>query len=136
MERGLFWSVLLMIFFGLTWMGWNEYQKIQVYEKWAANFDKAKYDIYAVLGLKNRQITWGKPTRKGIINSETFALENVISMTVLVNEKSINLDNLPEKGKPEIEFTLAEKVIKIPFTEIELAVKWLNYLQQLIINND
>lgn len=135
MERGLFWSVLLMIFFGLTWMGWNEYQKIQVYEKWAANFDKAKYDIYAVLGLKNRQITWGKPTSKGIINSETFALENVISLTVLVNEKPINLANIPDKGNPVIEFTLAEKIINIPFTEIELAVKWLKYLQQFTRSN-
>jgi hypothetical protein len=131
MERGLVWSVLLVVFCWLTWSGWYEYQKVQVYEKWAANFEKSKYDIYSVLGLKNREITWGKPSGKGVINPETFALENVISMTVLVDKKPINLDNIPRKGNPEIVFTLAEKVIKIPFTDIELAVKWCNYLQQL-----
>jgi hypothetical protein len=130
MEHGLFWSVLLIVFCWLTWSGWNEYQKVQVYEKWATNFDKSKYDIYAVLGLKDREITWGKPTRNGVINRETFSLNNVISIILLVNKKEIDLDNIPQKGKPEIAFTLTDKVIKIPFTDIDLAVKWFDYLRK------
>jgi hypothetical protein len=133
MERGLFWSVLLIVFCWLTWSGWNEYQKVQVYEKWAANFDKSKYDIYAVLGLKNKEITWGKPTRKGITNLETFSLTNLISLNLLINQKLVKLDNLPQKGKSEIEFNLSDKKINIPFTDIDLAVKWFDYLNKLLV---
>ncbi len=132
MERGLFWSVLLIIFFWLTWNGWNEYKKIEAYEKWAANFDQAKYDIYAVLGQKDKDITWGKPTRKGPINLETFSLKNVISMGILINDRPIILDDIPNKGNPHIEFTLSEKIIKVPFTQIDLTVKWFKYLEKLM----
>jgi hypothetical protein len=132
MERGLFWSVLLIIFVWLTWNGWNEYKKIEAYEKWARDFDQAKYDIYAVLGQKGKQLTWGKPTRQGPINLETFSLENAISIHLLVNDRPVNLENLPDKGNPTLAFTLSEKVIQVPFTQIDLAVKWLKYLEKLL----
>ena len=50
MERGLLWLPLLAVFFWLAWSGWNEYQKVEAYRRWAADYDKAKYDLYAVLG--------------------------------------------------------------------------------------
>ena len=59
MERGLLWLPLLVVFIWLAWSGWNEYQKVEAYKIWAANFDNAKFDIYSVLGVKERQITWG-----------------------------------------------------------------------------
>ncbi len=52
MTRGLIWLPLLAIFIGLAWAGWNEYQKLEAYRAWAEQFDRAKYDIYAVLGQK------------------------------------------------------------------------------------
>lgn len=52
MEHGLLWLPLLAAFFWLAWQGSQEYQKIEAYRTWAEQFDKAKYDIYAVLGKK------------------------------------------------------------------------------------
>ncbi|MEO1466231.1 MAG: hypothetical protein AAFR89_08365, partial [Cyanobacteria bacterium J06633_1] len=77
MERGLLWLPLLVAFFWLAWSGWNEYQKLEAYKVWAENFDNAKFDIYAVLGKKAQQITWGKPTRKGMVELKSFSLDNV-----------------------------------------------------------
>jgi hypothetical protein len=134
MARGLFWLSLLIVFFGLAWAGWNEFQKIEAYKRWAEQFDKAKYDIYAVLGKKGDQLTWGKPTRKDPINIETFSLKDVEDIQLLVNDTPTDLDNLPEKGESAIAFSLKDKPnpIKIPFTQIELAAQWTKYLQQQI----
>jgi hypothetical protein len=132
MARGLLWLPLLVAFIWLAWSGWNEYQKVEAYKIWAADFDNAKFDIYAVLGIKDGQITWGKPTRKGMSNLASFSLDKVQEINLLVGDRAVNLENLPNKGNPAIEFKLSEQTqtIKIPFTEISLAAKWTNYLQQ------
>ena len=87
MERGLLWTPLLILFIWLAWSGWNEYQKVEIYRAWAENFERAKYDIYSVLGQKDKIITWGKPTRKGVINLQTFSLEEVKEIRLLVNNQ-------------------------------------------------
>ncbi|MGL6338562.1 MAG: hypothetical protein ACRC80_05395 [Waterburya sp.] len=133
MARGLLWLPLLVAFIWLAWSGWNEYKKLEAYKIWAADFDNAKFDIYAVLGIKDGQITWGKPTRKGMSNLASFSLNKVQKINLLVGDKPISMvDNLPNKGKPVIEFELKDQnqTIKIPFTDISLAAKWTNYLQQ------
>ena len=132
MERGLFWLPLLILFFWLAWAGWNEYQKVEAYRHWAEQFDKAKYDIYAVLGKKGSKITWGKPTRKEPENLQTFSLQDVESIRLLVDDKAIEPEKLPTKGSPVLEFTdsHSSSAIKIPFTEIPLAADWYKYLQQ------
>lgn len=133
MERGLLWLPLLVTFIWLAWSGWNEYQKLEAYKVWAEDFDNAKFDIYAVLGRKERQITWGKPTRQGMVNLDNFSLDEVAEIKLLVSDRLVNLDNLPQKGKPNLEFTFFESqpTRTIPFTDIELAAKWLTYLQRL-----
>jgi hypothetical protein len=132
MERGLLWLPLLIAFIWLTWSGWNEYQKLEAYKIWAKDFDNAKFDIYAVLGKKERQITWGKPTRKGMIDLDSFCLDNVEEMNLLVDDRAVDLDNLPKQGKPFLEFTFCDRkpALKIPFTDISLAAQWLNYIYQ------
>ncbi|MBE9146684.1 hypothetical protein [Planktothrix mougeotii] len=135
MERGLLWLPLLAVFIGLAWSGWNEYQKLEAYQAWATNFDKAKYDIYAVLGLKEADLTWGKPTRKGPINLQTFSLNQVASLGLFVDNQAIDPNIPPEKGKAialEFRFKDSAKIVQIPFTEISLAVRWYNYLQSLM----
>lgn len=135
MERGLLWLPLLAVFIGLAWSGWNEYQKLEAYQAWATNFDKAKYDIYAVLGLKETDLTWGKPTRKGPVNLETFSLKQVESLGLWVDSQAIDPNSPPEKGKAialEFRFTDTAKIVQIPFTEISLAVRWYKYLQSLM----
>ena len=133
MERGLIWLPLLGLIIGLTWVVWKEYQKVEGYRIWSEQFDKAKYDIYAVMGLKDRQITWGKPTPKGIADLETFDLQDVKNIELKLGDRIINSNNLPSertKDTPQLLFNFIEekKVITIPFTEIELAAKWQQYL--------
>jgi hypothetical protein len=134
MERGLLWLPLLFGFFGLAWAGWNEYQKVEAYRRWAEDFDNAKYDLYAVLAHKGYEITWGKPTRKAPVDLQTFSLKDVAQIRLLVEDRIIeNEENLPKKGRSSLEFYFdnSEGVVKIPFTDIELAAKWGKYLQKI-----
>lgn len=132
MARGLLWLPLLIAFIWLAWSGWNEYHKLEAYKIWAENFDNAKFDIYAVLGKTGREITWGKPSRQGMINLESFSLDNVKEINLLVSDRLVALDHLPRKGKVVLEFNLSEpeKSLQIPFTDISLAAKWFSYLKQ------
>ncbi len=135
MERGLMWLPLLALFIGLAWAGWNEYQKVEAYRTWAQGFDRTKYDIYAVLGEKGDCLTWGKPTRKGPVNQETFSLKEVQSLNLLVNQQPVTVDTLPENLKAktialEFLFPSPQDSVQIPFTEVAIAVEWTKYLQQ------
>jgi hypothetical protein len=133
MERGLLWLPLLAMFFWLAWQGSREYQKVEAYRHWAEQFDRAKYDIYAVLGQKGDSITWGVPTTKGPIQLETFSLNTVEEIRLVVDDKVVDAQQLPEKGrKIELEFVFEEtgKSILVPFTEIPLAAEWTKFLQQ------
>ncbi len=135
MERGLLWLPLLVAFFWLAWQGSQEYQKIEAYRTWAQQFEKAKYDIYSVLGQKGSQITWGKPTPKGPIKLETFSLLDVQQVRLLVDDKSVDSATLPDKGRTiELEFIFSDpaRSIRVPFTEIPLAAEWGKYLQSMV----
>jgi hypothetical protein len=132
MERGLLWFPLLIVFIWLAWSGKKEYQKVEAYKLWAEQFDQSKYDIYAVLGKKGDLITWGKPTSKGIINQKTFSLQNLEQINLTLKNQIINIDNIPENGEGNLQFLLKDnEIINIPFTDINLAVRWLTYLQNL-----
>lgn len=131
MERGLLWLPLLGAFIWLAWSGKNEYEKLEVYRHWSEEFDRAKYDIYAVLGQKDKLLTWGKPTKKGIVDQQTFSLEQVQQINLLVDDQAIDLtidpEKLPNKGKHiylEFSFRDASALVKIPFTEIPMASQW------------
>ncbi|MBD2209303.1 hypothetical protein H6G27_05350 [Nostoc linckia FACHB-104] len=137
MEHGLLWLPLLAMFFWLAWQGSKEYQKVEAYRTWAEQFERAKYDIYAVLGQKGNNITWGNPTPKGPIKLETFSLGDVQTINLLVDDKLSNLESPPEKGRQiELEFLFPEpaKSVKVPFTEIPLAAEWGKYLQSKLGN--
>ena len=60
MIHGLLWLPLLAAFIGLAWAGRNEYQKIEAYRVWAEPYDRAKYDLYSVLGQAGDTLTWGQ----------------------------------------------------------------------------
>ncbi|WP_346293892.1 hypothetical protein [Sphaerothrix gracilis] len=134
MERGLLWLPLLMVFIGLGWAGWNEYQKLEAYNTWADQFDKAKYDIYAVLGQQGSRLTWGKPTRRGPVNLDSFSLHDVENLTLQVDRQTVDVENRPRKAnRPELAFELkGDRQVLIPFTDIDLAAQWLQYLQRQI----
>jgi hypothetical protein len=132
MERGLLWLPLLIAFFWLAWQGSQEYQKVEAYRLWAEQFERAKYDIYAVIGQKGNDITWGKPTTKGPVQLATFSLLDVQDISLLVNDQKVDIENPPLKGRLiELEFILPEstKSVRVPFTEIPLAAQWGRFLQ-------
>jgi hypothetical protein len=134
MERGLLWLPLLIVFIWLAWTGKKEYQKVETYKLWAQQFDNAKYDIYSVLGKKGDLITWGKPTDKGIINESTFSLKNITKINVTVKNQVIDLDRIPDNGEGNLQFILTDNdTINVPFTDINLAIKWLNYLNKFLL---
>jgi hypothetical protein len=131
MERGLLWLPLLILFIVLAWNGWNEYQKVEVYRTWAEGFDRAKYDIYAVLGQKDRRVTWGKPTRKGVINLDSFSLDQVETVHLLVNNIPVDLESPPDRGSAAIQFIFKDRsTCEIPFTEIPLAGQWVRFFRE------
>jgi hypothetical protein len=137
MERGLMWLPLLGIFIWLARAGSNEYQKIEAYKRWAVEFDRCKYDIYAVMGLKDRQISWGKPTKSEPKDLQTFNLDRVSQIRLVVDNQPIDfesLDNLPASGKKiNLQFQVVDgDTIDIPFTEIPMAAEWAEFLKKAI----
>jgi hypothetical protein len=134
MGHGLAWSAFLLVFCWLAWLGWNEYRKIEAYKVWAGDFDQAKYDITAVLGEKAGQITWGKPSRKGPYDLKTANLASVSTINLQVDGQPVELtangtEDLRGK-KILLVLQTPDRAIEIPFTEIPLAVRWLEYLQK------
>ncbi len=146
MTRGLLWLPLLAVFIWLAWAGWNEYQKLEAYRTWAAQFDHAKYDIYAVLGQKADLLTWGKPSRQGPLNLQTFSLRDVAAIQLQVGEQQVEVTQVetPEltaartansKGPVALRFcfnstTAGAPSVEVPFTELELAAQWAQHLYQ------
>ena len=131
MARGLFWLPLLFIFFWLAWAGWNEFQKVEAYRTWAQQFERAKYDIYAVLGQNADELTWGKPTRKGPVELQTFSLKEVQSIQVMSGDRPVDPVNPPSNNRNvALEFQLASMTVRVPFTELSLALRWGDFLQQ------
>ncbi|WP_068818522.1 hypothetical protein [Phormidesmis priestleyi] len=126
MIHGLLWLPLLAAFIGLAWAGRNEYQKIEAYRVWAETFQRAKYDVYAVLGQEGNLLTWGKPTRKEPVNVQTFSLKDVREIHLLVDGQTADLRSPPSKGKSiGLQFILdRDGSIEIPFTQTDLAAKW------------
>ncbi|MDX2099837.1 MAG: hypothetical protein SFW36_18815 [Leptolyngbyaceae cyanobacterium bins.59] len=133
MERGLIWLPLLGIFIWLAWAGWNEYQKVEAYQRWAQSFKRAKYDIYAVLGQQEDTLTWGKPTRQGPVDLQSLSLKEVNAIDLLVDGQIVAASSLPERSKTitlQLSFSDSRPSIQIPFTEVELAARWRDCLQQ------
>ncbi len=93
------WLPLLAIFIWLAWAGWNEYQKVEAYRLWALPFTKVKYDLYAVLGQDGDSLIWGKPTRKGPVNLQSFSLQDVKSIRILANGQPVDLVSPPKSDR-------------------------------------
>lgn len=132
MERGLLWLPLLAVFIWLAWAGWNEYRKVEAYQQWAQQYERAKYDIFAVLGQSGSLLTWGVPTRSGPIALKTLSLEDVSRLQLEADGQPVELEASPPKARRSaVVLTLANGQSEaIPFTDIDLAIQWLNYLRQ------
>jgi hypothetical protein len=127
MIHGLLWFPLLFFFVGIAIAGKNEYQKVEAYKLWAAEFDRAKFDIKAALGQKGMDLTWGRFDRKaGLQDPKTLSLNTVKEIRLVVDGETVDPLNPPNKGK-QIQLELVAKeggVEAIAFTEVPLAVRW------------
>jgi len=131
MTRGLLWLPLLVLFFGLAWAGWNEYRKLEGYKIWATQFERAKYDIYAALGQQGDVLTWGVPTRQGIVKAETLDLSEATELRMEVNGRLADPELLPDKGKFALGFALPnQKTASIPFTDKDIAKQWFDFVKK------
>jgi hypothetical protein len=138
MERGLMWLPLLGAFIWLARAGSHEYQKIEAYKRWAVGFDRCKYDIYAVMGLKDREISWGKPTKTEPKDMQTISLDRVKQVELIVDRQSVNLANLPVSGKNinlQLHLIDTDETVDIPFTEVPMAAEWAGFLKNAIVNH-
>jgi hypothetical protein len=132
MERGLMWMPLLVLFFWLAWAGRNEYTKLEAYKVWAATFDRAKYDIRAVMGQSGDAISWGQPDRPAPKNVQTFSLKGVSALQVVVDGAIIDPQNPPTKGKTIVLVFVRpdQAAVTVPFTQVDLAAQWAIALQK------
>lgn len=132
------WLPLLASFIWLTWAGWNEFQKVQAYQIWAKDFDHHKFDIYAVLGHKENNLTWGIPTHSYPRNLQTISLSEIDQIQLEINSQFFNSSQIPQdlgqfKSLKKIEINLSSfitaKIYKIPFTDLAIASSWLHFLE-------
>ncbi len=133
MIHGLLWLPLLLVFFALAGLGWYEWQKLQAYERWAVDFTQAKYDIRAVLGYGQQQLTWGTPTRTTPKNLQTLALKTITDQQVWVDQQPIEVAHPPARGtvvELVLWTTTQGEPVKIPFTDPELASHWAEFLRR------
>ncbi|MEB3230273.1 MAG: hypothetical protein VKJ64_04630 [Leptolyngbyaceae bacterium] len=131
MIHGLMWFPLLAIFIGLAWAGWNEYQKVEVYRQWATGAERAKYDIRAALKQEKGVLIWGTPSRSGILELQTLAMDEVKATTVKVDDHPIDLDRPPNRSSSivlELDVSGSD-TRRIPFTDVTLAIQWAIALQ-------
>ena len=85
------------------------------------------------MGLKEREISWGKPT-KTEPKVQTFSLDRVKQIQLVIDNNSIDLASLPASGKKinlQFQFTDADD-INIPFTEVPMAAEWTKFLKSSI----
>ncbi|ABB58406.1 hypothetical protein [Synechococcus elongatus] len=130
MLHGLLWLPLLVLFTGLAWAGWNEYQKLESYKVWAADFETAKYDVRAVLGVRGSDLVWGKPSRQGPVFLETIDLGTLQRIQVQQQNQLLSDPEASVNGSADLLLELRDRQIAIPFTEASLALKWRQFLNQ------
>ena len=128
MIHGLLWLPLLVFFFWITWAGWNEYKKVETYKQWATQFERAKYDIYAALGQAERTLTWGLPTRQGVVDLHKTQLESIHTIDLLIkgdHRFAQTVKGAAKKGAAVIQLNLIDgSTPQIPFTDAQLAKQW------------
>jgi hypothetical protein len=142
MERGLLWLPLLILFIWLAWAGWNEYQKIEAYRRWSKDFERHKYDIYAILGQVGDRLVWCKPARQQPIEQGSISLGDLQQIRIGINDRTFSdLTNLPEtiasiKRIKTVALELipsttnTQTLYTIPFTDVAIALDWFLYLSK------
>lgn len=134
MLHGLLWFPLLGLFIWLAWAGRREFRQVEAYRIWAGNFETAKYDNLAVLGLQGDRLTWGKPTPAGPCDCQDLALSADLDVELWVDGDRCDLEAALASGRRAELRLLAPEHSKatIPFTNPELARNWALKLKTVI----
>lgn len=149
MERGLLWLPLLVLFIGLAWAGWNEFQKVESYRAWSEGFRASKFDIYSVLGLGEDSLVVGKPSRKGPVDLKRVSFSQVQAVELRLDDAAVPFEEaaalvdpteqIKEGSQPKaiaIELDLGGDKLQIPFTQLDLALDWTRRLKQELTQGD
>lgn len=148
MERGLLWLPLLLLFIGLAGAGWNEFQKVESFRRWAQSFRYSKYDLYTVLGLGDHSLAIGKPSRRGPVELQHVALGDIQSVQLWLDGQPQVLDSAEQEAalaarSPQsqaIALTLKNErsgeTLQIPFTQLDLAIDWTLRLKRELLQRD
>jgi hypothetical protein len=136
MERGLLWLPLLAIFIWLAWAGQQEYQKVEAYKAWAKDFERHKYDIYAILGQQGDRLTWGTPTRKNPVNLKTISFGEIHSIHLKLDQTLYTEIPPTRPSEPKkIDLVLnSDPNLSIPFTDLAIACSWFRYMSDRLDN--
>jgi hypothetical protein len=134
MLHGLLWFPLLGLFIWLAWAGRREFRQVEAYRTWAGNFDTAKYDNLAVLGLKGDRLTWGQPTPAGPCDCQERTLTPDLGVELWVDGDRRDLEAAVASGRrAELRLLASDcPVASIPFTNPELARNWALKLKTVI----
>lgn len=125
MSHALLWLPLLAVFSVLAWLGWVEYRKLEHYRQWAQQFEASKYDITTVLGQQGDRLTWGRPTRQGIVNLQTCELSTLQRVWVEGGGQRLETEATPAKEPLHLVLqTCQGECYRISFTELPLALAW------------
>jgi hypothetical protein len=129
MERGLLWLPLLAIFIWLAWAGRQEYLKVEAYKTWAKDFEKHKYDIYAVLGIQGDRLTWGTPTTTQPKNLKTISFKEIRSIQLKLDQTFYDEIPLTRPPEPQKIALIINSDLTIAFTDLAIACNWFKYLK-------
>jgi len=107
-------------------------KKIESYKRWSEQFERHKYDIYAVLGQKDDRLTWGKPTRKDPLDIQTVTFQDIARIRFRIDSKFFDEKDaeFPLNAK-KISLELVLKTGEMPsirFTDIDIAAAWYRFL--------
>ncbi len=134
MLHGLLWFPLLGLFIWLAWAGRREFRQVEAYRIWAGNFETAKYDNLAVLGLQGDRLTWGRPTLAGPVDCQELVLTAHLGVELWVDGDRRDLETAVASGR-RAELRLLppdHPTAAIPFTNPELARNWALKLKTVI----
>lgn len=137
MVHGLLWLPLLALFLGLAYAGWYEYEKLEAYKRWAVGFERAKYDVYGVLGQTGETLVWAKPTRQGPIELGRTCLGDLRAIELRVGDRLLPLDQADLAGQRgqvclELIWWDDRPSVRLPFTELDLARRWGEFLRSVL----
>ena len=130
MLHGLLWLPLLFIFTLLTALGWLERRRQSLFRDWANGAELCKLDSSSAASLKNGKLTWSAFEAGEFKEKDSFVikkLELVELMALTSGEAPLTNES---QGKCRLRLVGDGKEMDVPFSDAELARKWMDQLME------